>query len=177
MIAISCRRLILCGITAILSIAVIGLIPYGIFASAIAKKNRLVESSSTDDVFVTGRNYFRVLHNNNECLVRAGRLVVLPQGELGLRTLDGEVPFSPQVVIPDDSESFAVDNLGVVRIKQPGVESLIIIGQLDCGRLHAGRMVDVSIGSVITPEVAAQEVAFGPEQSAFVVSGWAIETD
>lgn len=134
---------------------------------------RLVESLSELDVFITGRHYFRVERDGEMCIVRAGRLVVLPLGYLGLRTSSGDVPFLPHLYIPDDAKGFAVDPLGEVTYRYGQDNRLTMAGQLSCIGLNAARLMPCPIDVAVVPDGDLAEGEFGPESGVFIVSGWA----
>ncbi|MCU0718407.1 MAG: hypothetical protein MUC83_01790 [Pirellula sp.] len=107
--------------------------------------------------------------------VRSGMLCVLSHGELALRTKDGEFTFTPRVPIPYNAKSFEVDIEGNVLIKMEGLESLVSVGQIQCNRFAAGRLLGPSLANVFASDVSPLKYSFGIETQAIVLTGWRSE--
>jgi flagellar basal body rod protein FlgG len=145
-------------------------------SSVLRSVNRLVESESKFDVFATGNTYFSLLRNSEEVYVRAGMLCVLGHGELALRTKDGEFAFAPQITIPNDARSFEMNAEGSVFVKQDGIDSLVNVGQIDCNRFAAGRLLGKSLSSIVVSDVAPTKEPFGGKLNEMVLVGWAADS-
>lgn len=139
-------------------------------------ENHLIETASKLDLVATGNTYFSLERDSEEVYVRSGMLCVLSHGELALRTNEGDIPFTPYVMIPFNTRSFEVDLEGNVLIKLDGMESLVNVGQIVCNRFAAGRLLGSSLANVVTSDVPPSIGSFGAQEEAIVLSGWRSET-
>ncbi|XZE20561.1 hypothetical protein SH449x_002418 [Pirellulaceae bacterium SH449] len=135
-------------------------------------KNRLTETGSKLDLVATGNTYFSLMRDSEEVYVRSGMLCVLSHGELALRTNEGDIPFNPPVLIPFGARSYEVDLEGNVLIKMEGAESLVSVGQIDCNRFAAGRLLGPLLATVVASDVPPSKESFGVQAEAIVLSGW-----
>ena len=134
----------------------------------------LVQTDSSNHVFATAKTYFSLEDNEQEIYVRAGKLCVLSNGELGLQTFEGAFPFTPPVNIPHDAVSVQVDFRGRVYVRTDGMDTLTSIGELYCNRFTAGRLPEPALSRVVRGEFPVSKDAFGDRWGASVLTGWAV---
>lgn len=141
------------------------------------KGNFLRETGSRTDIFATANTYFSLGSEEEERFAVAGKIVVSEEGWLSLKCGEIALPFSPLVAIPSDAESFWLDHVGNVLIRQPGVPDAITVGQIQCNRFNSGRRISKELAGIFKSNVAPDKNYFGEHWSAFVVHGWEIQSD
>lgn len=166
---------VVAALSCILIPCLLRVVPFGSANDARERNNFLRETKSPKDIFATGDAYFSLTRDEVEYFVRGGTLVVLSHGELGIRTTEGTFPLSPLITIPDDATEFQVDYAGRVTITQPGMESRVTVGELECNLFSAARSLDDRYDRIAESRVAPLKTVFG-EDGTFILTGWSIES-
>ncbi|MEM9702477.1 MAG: hypothetical protein AAF907_08540 [Planctomycetota bacterium] len=114
------------------------------------RRGRLVCTGSPRDIFATGNSYFALEDENEQrVFARGGRLCVLEDGDLALRTTAGTFVFETRIFIPYDAEEIIIEPDGRVSYLDHDPAGLVDVGQLEAVHFVAHSTPNEALADVV----------------------------